>query len=343
MSQLSALNMRRLRPHEPWGYYATALMLVLAGFVVRLALEPTFGAAHTYTVFYPVVIVAAYFLGARPAALAALLSAGVAYWCFSAPGLQWKTDVSSLVSLVFFGFTSAVSIYFITGMSRALKDLGVSQRRAEALAKSHAELFRELNERVTNHLQLVAALLQLQARDEQDQSVARALAEASARTLLISRVHRNLAGDAAGLLDFDSFARQLLDATLAAHGDPAAQVIVAEEGVRLPLDQATSVAIVLLECLNARLRLTPSAAMQVRLRGDEREAVLRVSETWEQGGAPVAPDIRRYLIEAMVEQLGGRFSYRSDHHGFESELVFPRSPFPETAVQGAATARPTLH
>ena len=310
-------------PHEPFGRYGTALLLVLAGFVGRLALEPVFGDSHTYTVFYPVVILAAYFLGARPAILAAAASIVVAYWCFARPTLAWKSDFSALTTMFFFIFTSGVSIYFITGMARALDDLGAAQRRAENLAESHADLFRNLNERVTNHLQLVAALLQLQARDERDPTVGRALSEASARTLLISRAHRSLGGEADKTLDFDTFAKQLLDSTLAARAGCSVQIQMDPQGARLALDEATSVAIVMLECLHARLQIDTPAVLRVGLRRGEREARLTISEALGLGMAPPETDLRLYLIEAMVEQLGGRFSTQADDHEAVCELVFP--------------------
>ncbi|HEX5379153.1 MAG TPA: histidine kinase dimerization/phosphoacceptor domain -containing protein [Phenylobacterium sp.] len=325
------------------GRYATALLLVLAGFVARLALEPVFGATHTYTVFYPVVIVAAYFLGARPAILAAALSITVAYWCFDRPTLAWKADFATLAPLSFFAFTSAVSIYFITGMARAMRDLGAAQRRAEDLAESHAELFRNLNERVTNHLQLVAALLQLQARDERDKTVGRALSEASARTLLISRAHRNLGGEVDKTLDFDTFARQLLDATLAARGSSSVQVHVEPQGARLQLDEATSVAIVMLECIHARLQVDGPAVLRIGLRRGDREAKLTISEAGNASATPPETDLRLYLIEAMVEQQGGRFSSKANGDEAVSELVFPVAKALEGAAADTHERRRMLH
>jgi len=312
--------------------YVNALALALLGLLARAVLDGEFGANHTYTVFYPLVILAAYFLGAGPSALTAGVSLAVGYWCFAWPAFSWKGDVSSLTSAVFFAFTSAVSIYFITGMRSALGALAEARGRAEDLARSHTALFRELNERVTNHLQLVAALLQLQARDERDTNVSAALAEASARTLLISRTHRGLADDAPLTLDFDAFARQLLEATLAAQGDCGVSASVEDHGAQLPLEQATSVALVMLECLQARLQRSVPGALKIRLFGGEREAILEVREAGGHAPVDISGTLRRDLIEAMVEQLGGRFSFRADGEGAVSELVFPR---------GVATSAPS--
>jgi two-component sensor histidine kinase len=326
-----------LSARNGWGRHALALALVLIGWGARTALEPLLGADHTYTVFYPGVILAAYFLGAGPATLTAVLSAACGYWFFAHPTQQWKADAAGLTTLSFFALTSTVSVYFITGMGRALKALAEERARAEGLAHSHATLFQELNERVTNHLQLVAALLQVQARDERDPAMSLALAEASTRTLLISRVHRNLSGEERPALDFDSFARQLVDITLAARGNPPVRIDLQRGGLRLPPDQATSVALVLLECLNARLEDEHPAALSIRLDGDEKELVLEIAESGAlsqpgDGAGRVGP-----LIEAMVEQLGGRFSVRLEQDGPVTALSFPRLERGPERLPAAAT------
>lgn len=319
--------------------YALALAIVISGFLARLALQPVFGANHTFTVFYPGVILAAYFLGGRPAIVTAALSAAVAYWVFAKPAFAPKADEALLATMLFFGVTSAVSIYFITGMRRALADLAEARARAEALAASHAELFCNLNERVTNHLQLVAALLQLQARDERDQTIAKALAEASARTLLISRAHRGLGGRLEQTLDFDAFARQLTEITLSAQANPGVRVMIEPMGAQLGLDEATSVAIVLLECIQARLQMDAPAMLRVGLRRDAGQTRLTVAESNLEGAAPEQSDLRLYLIEAVVEQLGGRFRSRQDPREIVSELTFPLSREAPSLDQDGATPR----
>jgi two-component sensor histidine kinase len=325
------------------GAYAATLGLVLIGLLTRWALDPVFASNHAYTVFYPIVIVSAYFLGGRPAILAMVLSAVIGYWRFDRPAYAFKTDLDSLTSLGFFVMTSSVAIYFITGMARAVAEKTAAQARAERLAQSHATLFGELNERVTNHLQLVAALLQLQAKDEPDKAVARALGEASARTMLISKTHRSLAGGGLGeageLLDFDTFARQLLDATLSARKHPPVRIEFEDGGLWLSSEQATSVAIVLLECLNLRLAADDPGLMRIALRGDRGMGKLRITEV-ERELAPVPVERgRASLIEAMVEQLRGRFSSRSADEGRVSELTFPL----EAGAHGVRGGVATVH
>ena len=305
-----------------WAAYIAALGLAMVGFSARYALQPVFGANHAYTAFYPVVLVAAYAFGARPAILAATVSAVLGYWCFAAPIRMVKLDPDSLTSLGFFALTSSTTIFLMQSLAKAVAATREAQGRAEQLAQAHASLFSELNERVTNHLQLVAALLQLQARDEPDAAARKALGEAAARTMLISKTHRSIAGEAGGeLLDFDAFARQLLDATLSARANPPVRIEFEQGGLWLSSEQATSVAIVLLECLNARLSSDDPGVLRIGLRADRGVGSLRITEI-ERPLDPLSP-AGPSLIEAMVEQLRGRFSSRSAAEGRVSELTFP--------------------
>ena len=322
---------------QRWAQYGAALVLVAVGFGARCGLQPVFGANHAYTIFYPVVLIAAYAFGVGPACVVAVISGALGYWFFATPIYALKFDADNLTLLGIFALTSSSTIYLMGGMSRAVAETKVAQAQAERLAQAHAALFRELNERVTNHLQLVAALLQLQARDEPDAAARKALGEASARTMLISKTHRVIAGEGGELLDLGAFARQLLDATLSARSHPPVRVEFEQGGLWLSSEQATSVAIVLLECLNARLSSDDPGLMRIGLRADRGLGRLRITEI-EKALDPIAPT-GPSLIDAMVEQLRGRFSSRSAAEGRVSELTFPL----EYGHGGQGLPAPTLH
>lgn len=332
-------SLHNLRP------YIMAAALVGLAFGLRWLIHPFFGYTHAYSAFVPFILISAYVLGARPAILAAALSCTLGLLFFAMPAPWFGLNVRTLASLGMFVMTIGVGIYFITGMGRALRALAIEQARAEALAESHAELFRDLNERVTNHLQLVAAVLQLQARNEQNGAVSHALAEASGRTLMISKVHRSLTSDQNEPLDFETFAAQLLKKTLLARGRATADVVLDASGVRLTPDQATSVGLVLLECLNSGLDGLELGSLRIRMRGDDDQVRMEVCHSADDGADIRAT--RPYLIAAMVEQLSGKFTERSSADGAVWELVFPRKPAnPTPAVIDAqifSAAPATVH
>lgn len=316
---------------ERWAGIVAALGLTLVGLAARYGLQPLFGQSHVYTAFYPVVLLAAYAFGAVPAAVAACVSAALGYWCFDAPVHSVKFDADSLTSLAFFVLTASATIVLIHSLVKAVAATRDAQARAEQSAQAHAALFGELNARVTNHLQLVAALLQLQARDEPDAAVRQALGEAAARTMLISKTHRCIAGEGGELLDFDAFARQLLDATLSGRANPPLRIELERGGLWLSSEQATSVAIVLLECLNARLSTDDPGVIRIGLQADRGIGHLRITEIERPLDliAPAGSGLGALsMIEAMVEQLRGRFSSRSAAEGYVSELTFPLEGVP---------------
>jgi two-component sensor histidine kinase len=333
-----------VKPLKTIAPYAAAVALAGVAFIVRWAIQPWFGYAHAYSAFVPMILITAYLFGARPALLSTTLSFGLGLTFFASPAPWFGPNVRTFASLGMFVMTIGVGIYFITGMGRALRDLAVERSRAQGLADSHAELFRELNERVTNHLQLVAAVLQLQARTEQNRAVSSALAEASGRTLEISRVHRSLTSDHNEALDFQSFAAQLLKSTLEARGQSTSGIILDATGVRLTADQATSVGLVILECLNGRLGGPDEGSLRIHMRGDDKEVRLEVCRSLEGTQAYIQP-ASPYLLTAMVEQLSGRFTERADAEGSTMELVFPRIPTPVGAptTPFLNSASPTFH
>ncbi|WP_395443886.1 hypothetical protein [Caulobacter sp. UC70_42] len=165
------------------------------------------------------------------------------------------------------------------------------------------------------------------------------MAEASARTMLISKTHRSLAGEAGELLDFDAFARQLLDATLSARKHPPVRIEFEDGGLWLSSEQATSVAIVLLECLNLRLAGEDPGLMRIALRGDKGMGKLRITEVESDLPSVAVARGSVSLIEAMVEQLRGRFSSRTHDEGRVSELTFPL----EAGAYGFRAGPATVH
>lgn len=319
-------------PGQGWlkgGYrYLAALIFVGLGLVARWLLQPLFDGSFMFSTFYPVIVVTAYFAGAGPAIMAAVLSAALALWPLWPPAFGLIVTDKSLTSLGFFTVTSAVDIYFITGMTRALSEFRLERARAEVLAEGHANLFREFNERATNHLQLVAALLQKQAREDQSG----ALAEAAKRTLMISRIHRSLHGDPEQTTDFAAFARQMLDGSLRATGRHV-EVEVEDHAIRLPSDQAASLAVVLFESFRAMLRrqVRPGRGLvSISLSDAGEDYRLRLSSrTAELGGSPLFDDLGPQIVSAVTEQLQGRFSAFSTADGVVYEFAFPKTPQPE--------------
>lgn len=323
-------------PGETGAAFAVTLGLVAAAVLVRLLLQPVFGGDHAYTAFYPAVILTSYLAGRRAGLVATGLSAGLAYWVFVEPTLAFKLTAGAFTPLVFFAANASVAVYLVSGLTSALEKIAGEQGRAEAAARQNAELFRELNERVTHHLQLVSGVLALQSQREPEDRVARALAKASETSLLLSRAHRDIAGRTVQVVDFTPFARQLIRAKLISQGSPADAIEIAGENFELPPDQATSLGVALLECLTVLLNRGEPARLKLQFSQVRGQVALRVAQLDAPTRATLALLADTDLLRAVVEQLGARLSIGMDEEGGAVEILFPRS-----ADRSATLARPT--
>src|SRR3546814_9165321 len=97
-----------------------------------------------------------------------------------------------LLALVFYGAVVVVDIALINLLQKANFKLAVERERSRALAENRELLFHELQHRVSNNLQVVAAMLSLQRRHVDHDVARRALDDASARLALVGRISRAL-------------------------------------------------------------------------------------------------------------------------------------------------------
>lgn len=329
-------------------FYALALGTVLVAFLIRHALDPLFtSSGFIFSAFYLAVVLTAYFATTGPAIFAAALSALVAYWAFAVPSFAWKLNVEALTSMGFFCLTSAVDIYFITGMKRALECYRIEHRRAELLAEGNANLFREFSERTTNHLQLVSALLQQRANEGVDAAYRNALTEVSQSTLAVSRAHRDMEGSEQKLVDLPGLADQLLRATATAAGRADLIPLVSGVSLTLAAEQATSVATVLSECFRATLIDWPQEVkLVIACENAVVDCRLRVGIVLApQAGKHPLDDFSRRIVEATTRQLCGQFSATIEGQKLQFILSFPLIAAPPLSrnASSAEVASGLLH
>jgi hypothetical protein len=316
----------------PGARYWAAALLVMAALVVRLTLSSAMGNGYGYICFYPAVILAAYWLGARPALMAAGLSTVIVYAFLGPVPLHWNMDGRGLVALAFFLLSSALLIHVLSTIRARFNLLAVNHARVEALASGQAELFHEHAQRTTDHLQLISAILQLRAREEADPMVSRVLTNAASRTLLISRAHREFTGNPDSRIPFDAFARKLVEASAARGGLAVDKVRIAGGNLDVPLEHATALGLMLLEYLTT-LKSCSAAGLAVILADD---GDLRTLNLVASGDADIVAPRDIPLFEAVAEQLGGRFLITRGATGCGVRISFPAAIQPVQAWNPAA-------
>ncbi|MFC7379963.1 DUF4118 domain-containing protein [Brevundimonas sp. GCM10030266] len=303
----------------PGASYWGAVGLVLASLGLRLLFAPILANGYGFLLFYPAVILSAYWLGGRPALLATALSAAMVC-AFGPTPLSFLDDGRALLSLAFFLISSILLVHVLSSIRERFSDLAASHARVEALATGQAELFREHAQRTTDHLQLISAILQMRAYGEEDPMAAQVLNNAASRTLLISRTHRAFTGDETRTVEFEAFGRRLADVVARRGGLDADRVVFGASGVAVPVEQATALGLVLLEYLTTLTACEPQPRLLVLLEARENGRVLSLIASGA-AGIPAPRDMA--LIEAMTEQLGGTLKVSRGPTGCDLRLAFP--------------------
>lgn len=302
-SELLLLNGGTLGPGRRMLFAAGAIGLA---FLIRYLLDPLFGPDRfVFSSFYLAVVVIAFVAGVVPALVASVVVAPIAYWAFAEPSFAWGTNQGALAAIYFYTLTTAMNILFIALLKRVLAENHQRRIAAEQQAEGHAALFREFNQRSAQHLQLVAALLDALASDDRDGRYAHVVADTSSKTLAIARLHRALDSGGAAETDITAFARHMLLASVESGARQPVAIEVAGDALLLPAEQATSVAVILLEYLRA---LLDAGAARIALAIDAPGRTLTLSAQGAGGGAlavGLADPFARDVVKAALQQLSG--------------------------------------
>ena len=175
-------------------------------------------------------------------------------------------------------------------------------------------LFKEMNHRVKNNLQIVASLLHVQAAHDRSPEVGAALVEAAQRVGAIAQVHELLYRRPDLLrLGMGAYLRELCErlemATLGGR-QQRVRLITEIAEVELNTDRAVIVGLVVNELVTNSLKhaFPDDAAGWIKVRLEESSPHLCRLEVSDDG-AGMAPDLRAglgmTLVEAFARQLGG--------------------------------------
>lgn len=202
-------------------------------------------------------------------------------------------------------------------------DLRASNARLEALLG-------EVNHRVANSLQLVAAMVRLQATALTDAGARGALEDTQRRIEAIAQVHRRLytSSDVENV-DMREYLGALIAELAQTWSSDAAprRLTLAAEPIRLPTDRAVSLGVIVTELVtNACKYAYPGGAGEVRISlAREGEAQFRLAVEDDGCGMPADASPRgtglgTKLIRAMAQSLQTAIEYDPTHHGVRATL-----------------------
>jgi two-component sensor histidine kinase len=139
-----------------------------------------------FLTFYPAIAGATLLCGWKRGVLVLALSTVSAWYFFYEPAYSFESkEKNTLPGLLSFLLVGGFLIVLVAGMADLI-------RRLETANHAQESLFRELQHRVANNLQVVVAMLQGIRRDLTDEATADAIAHAQDRIAMMSDLHRRL-------------------------------------------------------------------------------------------------------------------------------------------------------
>lgn len=210
-------------------------------------------------------------------------------------------------------------------------EVRAARDRYKALAHERALLLREVNHRVSNSLQLIASLLQLQSRGAAP-DVKDALLEAHNRVLAVAKVHRSLyTSENVQSVALHRYLEALTnDIQSAAGGTAASQLTLECDPIEIEPDRAVAVGVMVTELiLNARKHAYPNSAGPIRVKlqaAQPHQSVLSVEDDGigyasEQQAQPIS-GLGTVIVKAMSQKLGAEIHYELKQPGTRVSVSF---------------------
>ncbi len=316
MRSLSKIDLpRRLAPVLPiWAGEAMTVMLCLAAIgLIRVAMDAFVPGVAPFVLIFPACLVAT-LVGGWRAGAGTLVVAGLAAWAYVIPprGLIWKGEAqpANLAAIVLAG----AIVIVVAQLFRASSRREAAEDKAQLAERDL--MLRELEHRMKNNFQTVAALLSTQLRRAADEPSRAALQEALNRVTSISQAHHNLyvAGDHTAGVEMAIYLRDLCC--------NLAEALLLGEMVRLQCDvqpgaldrdRAIAVGLIVNELVTnaAKHAFADGGGGQIRVAFVREPSGYRLTVEDDGKGLPADFATRRQglgrgLVEAFTRQAGGQ-------------------------------------
>lgn len=298
-------------------YILTGLFCATA-FMLRVAAEPMLPIGYPFITFFPAVILSSFLFGVRPGSFAAVLCGIISWYGFIPPYGGFAVNPGVVTAMLFYAGVVAVDIMLIHFMQRANFNLAIERERSRALAENRELLFHELQHRVSNNLQVVAAMLSLQRRHIDNDVARRALDDAAGRVSLVGRISRALYDASGAGQDIGAFLKTLTADILDASGrQDVALTVVAPDDLRLDASVTVPLALVVAESIsNAMEHGLPDRAGHICVTLESVDGALALQIVDDGRGlaadeaACVSESLGLRLAHALAAQLGGHFALK---------------------------------
>lgn len=316
--------LRPLRRDRPWWGVAAGVALF------ALALGTRWGFGDLTEGFGPMLLLPAILLagllgGIRVGLGVAVACFLVAWTWFFPPYGTFILDPRNGATVVTFILTAALQLYVVRVLRLAVNDLSIAKERS-------ATMFRELQHRVANNLQVVAGVLRQERKKlDRGSDAARALEKAQERLDLMVRVHRSLNNPSIVDLPVRSYLQGLGDDLIKASNTPNVRLTVTAAPIALDVERLMSLSMIVAEAITNALKYAfqgrSNGTIAIDLSAEGRAYTLTVCD--DGPGFPPASlkasrrnSLGRGILESLVSQLRGKLAFESGQ-GATVRVVFP--------------------
>lgn len=308
-----------------------AVVIFAVALGVRFAVDHLLPPGFPYLTFFPAIILTTFFFGLRPGIVSALLGGVAAWYFFIGPSGSFAMGGPAAIALGFYFFIAAVDITLIHVMHVIAAQLRDEVEAQARMAEQRRTMFQELQHRVANNMQFVAALLSMYKRKagNDPQAILGALDDASLRLQTISQLHRHLHDPANTTRPVGEFFTEVCSGMIAAGGHPGIRCEVDMPLRGFDLTQLTPLSLVVVEIMtNALKHAFPDGTGIIALSMTETPdggTVLTVSDNGRgmPQTDPKSGSLGLRIVQNLSAQLNATVTFEDARPGTRVRIVLP--------------------
>lgn len=212
----------------------------------------------------------------------------------------------------------------------AESEVRAARDRFEALAAERAVLLQEVNHRIGNSLQLIAALLHMQGNATTSTDVKNALIDATSRVMAVAQVHRRLyTSENVKTVSIDQYLGALIDDLRLSSRTGLTELSIVAAPLETDPDRAVAIGVIVNELVTNAIKYAypdDKGPIRVLLTVQEDGCALLVVEDEGVGfsqSTSTGTGLGQKIVRAMVDKLDATIAQHSSPTGTRNEVVFP--------------------
>lgn len=313
-----------------WKRYLGGVLVAAATFALLLALSQVVTSTYPLMTYLAASAVSAHLFGWRSALLTGVIGFLVSWYSFIVPINAFQLGPQALVALIGYSAAGTLVVSLISSLQRRNAELRVERRANQLLAQNREILFRELQHRVGNNLQIVGAMLSLQKRGLMGDAAA-AVDRAAKRVQAIGTIQRDLYDPDGTAISLSSLVEKVCNDALQTTGrdDVELSFTLASDNLVEP-DKAIPATLILAETIGNAIEhglAGKSGTVWVSTAVADGCATIAVVDS---GGtlppgfrAEEARSLGMRLASVLAQQLQGEYALQGTAEQTRAVLTFP--------------------